>query len=112
MSKVVNYTPEQTTELVSAYVANPTKETVAAFAEKFGKNVRSITMKLTREGVYKKAEYTTKTGEKVQPKNELADAIGAVLQLTEPDIESLTKANKSALKAIFSALANSKPIET
>ena len=36
--KTVNYTPEQTTELVAAYVANATEATVATFAEKFGKN--------------------------------------------------------------------------
>ena len=40
-----------------------------------------------------------------------ADAIGAVLNLTENEIESLTKANKTALVKIFSALANSKPLE-
>ena len=106
-----NYTPEQTAALVAAYVANPTDETVSSFAESFGKSVRSIVAKLSREGVYKKKEYKTKTGEKVQKKDETADAIGAILRLNENDIESLTKANKTALKAIFAALANSKPIE-
>jgi hypothetical protein len=46
----------------------------------------------------------------VVKKDAHADAIGAILRLPENDIESLTKANKSALKAIFEALANSKPI--
>lgn len=107
----VNYTPEQTAEMVAAYQANPADETVAMLAEKFGKSVRSIVAKLSREQVYKKKEYKTKAGEKVQKKDETADAIGAILQLNENDIESLTKANKTALKAIFAALANSKPIE-
>ena len=110
-AKTVNYTPEQTAKMVADYVANPTSETVAAIAETLGKSVRSIVAKLSREGVYKKKEYTTKTGEKVQKKDETADAIGAILRLNENDIESLTKANKTALKAIFAALANSKPIE-
>ena len=35
---------------------------------------------------------------------------GNIQVLRENDIESLTKANKSALKAIFEALANSRPI--
>ena len=110
-AKIVNYTPEQTAAMLAAYTAEPTAKTVEALAETFGKSVRSIVAKLSREGVYKKKEYTTKTGEKVQKKDETADAIGAILRLNENDIESLTKANKTALKAIFEALANSKPIE-
>lgn len=110
-AKIVNYTPEQTAAMLAAYTAEPTAKTVEALAENLGKSVRSIVAKLSREGVYKKKEYTTKTGEKVQKKDETADAIGAILRLNENDIESLTKANKTALKAIFAALANSKPIE-
>lgn len=106
-AKTVNYTAEQTVEIVTAYQAG---ETVEALAERFQKSVRSIVAKLSREGVYKKKEYTTKNGEKVVKKDAHADAIGAILKLAENDIESLTKANKSALKAIFEALANSRPL--
>lgn len=109
-TKAANYTAEQTATLRVEYLANPTTETVEKLAELLGKTTRSIVAKLSREGVYKKKEYTTKTGEKVQKKDETADAIGAILRLNENDIESLTKANKTALKAIFAALANSKPI--
>jgi hypothetical protein len=108
---VVNYTPEQTAELVAAYVAAPNKETVAVFAEKFGKGVRSIVAKLSREGVYKAAEYVGKTGEKPVKKDDTADAIGAILGLNENDTSSLAKANKTAIQAIFKALANSKPLD-
>jgi hypothetical protein len=104
----VNYTPEQTVQMVADYQAGVTP---AAIAEKMGKTVRSVVAKLSREQVYKKKEYTTKTGEKVQKKDETADAIGAVLKMTEAEIESLTKANKTALVKIFTALANSVPIE-
>lgn len=110
-AKTVNYTPEQTAELVSAYVANPTQETVVMFAEKFGKTVRSVVAKLSREKVYIAKTYETKNGEKPVKKDSVADAIGAVLKMTEAEIESLTKANKSALAKIFTALANSKPLE-
>ena len=106
-AKNVNYTAEQTVEIVNAYQAG---EAVEALAERFQKSVRSIVAKLSREGVYKKKEYTTKNGEKVVKKDAHADAIGAILKLAENDIESLTKANKSALRAIFEALANSKPV--
>ncbi len=110
-AKTANYTPEQTAEMVEQYIANPTAETVEAIAEKLGKSVRSIVAKLSREKVYKKKEYVTKNGEKAIKKDAHADAIGSILGLPENDVESLTKANKSALKAIFEALANSKPIE-
>ena len=106
-AKAVNYTAEQTVAIVNAYQAG---ETVEALAERFQKSVRSIVAKLSREGVYKKKEYTTKNGEKVVKKDAHADAIGAILKLPENDIESLTKCNKAALRAIFEALAASRPV--
>lgn len=107
--KTVNYTPEQTLALVTGYTSGMT---VDALAVEFGKSVRSIVAKLSREKVYVAKAYVSKTGEKPVKKDAHADAIGAVLGLTEPEIESLTKANKTALVKIFDALARSKPIET
>lgn len=109
-AKAPNYTAEQTAEMLAAYAQKATEETVTMLAEKFGKSARSIVAKLSREGVYQKKEYKTKTGEKVEKKNETADAIGAILRLSENDTDSLTKCNKTALQAIFAALANSTPI--
>lgn len=106
-AKAVNYTPEQTLKIVGDYQAGFTVETIA---ESMGKSVRSIVAKLSREGVYQKKQYVSKTGERPVKKDVHADAIGAILQLSENDIESLTKANKSALKAVFEALAASKPV--
>jgi len=108
-SKVVNYTVEQTAAMVADYRAGVS---VATIAENLGKTVRSVVAKLSREGVYKKKEYTTKTGEKAVKKDAHADAIGAILKMTENEIESLTKANKTALVKIFTALANSVPMES
>lgn len=105
--KTLNYTPEQTARVLELYAEGVTVESIA---ETFGKTTRSIIAKLSREGVYKKKEYVTKTGEKVEKKDQTADAIGAVLGLTEAEVESLTKANKTALRKIFAALANSKPL--
>ena len=109
-AKTVNYSVEQTAELVSAYVANPTSETVAMFAEKFGKTVRSVVAKLSREKVYVSKTYETKKGEKPVKKDSMADAIGSILNLSEAEADSLAKANKTALAKIFAALANSVPI--
>lgn len=108
-TKAVNYTPEQTEKMVADYSAGVTVEAIAL---EMGKTVRSIVAKLSREKVYKAKEYKTKTGEKVQKKDETADAIGAVLKMTEAEIESLTKANKTALVKIFTALANSVPMNS
>jgi hypothetical protein len=105
--KTVNYTPEQTLAMVTDYQNGVSVEKIA---ETLGKTVRSVVAKLSREKVYKAKEYISKTGEKPIKKDVHADAIGAILRLNENDIESLTKANKNALKAIFEALANSKPI--
>ena len=105
--KTVNYTPEQTLAMVADYQNGVTVEQIA---ETLGKTVRSVVAKLSREKVYKAKEYVSKTGEKPVKKDVHADAIGAILRMSENDIESLTKANKNALKMIFDALANSKPI--
>ena len=106
-TKTVNYTPEQTVSMVSDYLAGVTAEQIAL---SMGKSVRSVVAKLSREKVYIAKTYTTKTGETVAKKDAVADAIGAVLKLTEAETESLTKANKTALAKIFAALANSQPV--
>jgi len=110
MSKVVavNYSAEQTARVIVGYTDGVTVESLAA---EMGKSVRSIIAKLSREGVYKAKVYTTKVGEPVIKKDAHADAIGSILNLSESETESLTKANKSVLRKIFEALANSKPIE-
>ena len=106
-SKAVNYTPEQTTKMVADYTNGVTVETIAM---ELGKTVRSVTAKLSREKVYVAKSYTTKTGAPVVKKDAHADAIGAILNMSENEVDSLTKANKTALEKIFTALANSKPV--
>ena len=106
-AKAVNYTPEQTAAMVADYQAGVTVESIAA---SMGKTVRSVVAKLSREKVYVPKTYVSKTGEKPVKKDVHADAIGAVLHLTESETESLTKANKTALVKIFAALAASKPV--
>lgn len=104
------YTQEQTVELLAAYIDAPTTDTVEAYAQKFGKTVKSVIAKLSREGVYQKKTYVRKDGSSVEKKDTTADAIGKILGLDEASTESLTKANRKALQAIFQALANSRPV--
>jgi hypothetical protein len=98
-SKVVavNYTPEQTAQMVADYVAGVTVEQIA---ESMAKSVRSVVAKLSREKVYQKKTYTTKSGEAAVKKDTQADFIAAALGLSEQDADSLTKANKAALRAV------------
>ena len=109
-TKPATYTEAQTAELTAAYILEPNEITVQEFALKFSKSVRSIVAKLSREGVYKAKERTRKEGFAVQKKDETADAIGKILNLDEASVDSLAKANRKALQAIFAALANSRPL--
>ncbi len=107
--KAVNYTAEQTAQMVADYAAGK-GITVEAIAEKLGKSVRSVVAKLSREKVYQPKTHTRKDGAPVEKKNDTADAIGKILQLNENDVESLTKCTRVTLQAIFKALANSVPL--
>lgn len=95
--KTVNYTEEQTAELVKAYVAG---ETVENLALNLGKSVKSIVAKLSREGVYK-AKAHTKAGTRVT-KADLVNKIADELQLDAAKLESLTKASHEALELLAS----------
>ena len=100
--KVANYTPEQTQKIVVDYLQGVSVEELA---NTMGKSVRSIVAKLSREGVYKKKEYVTKNGETVISKEELSDRIGALCNLSEPEITSLTKCNKTALHKLLQKIS-------
>ena len=103
-AKAPNYSPEQTAQIVADYQAGVSVEQIA---QAMGKTVRSIVAKLSREKVYIAKEYKTKSGETPIKKDVHADFIGVALKLSENDIESLTKANKSALRAISDFIRNS-----
>ena len=105
--KVLNYTAEQAEKMTADYLSGVTVEAIAL---SMGKTVRSVVAKLSREKVYVAKTYTSKTGAAVVKKDAMADAIGAVLLLTEAETSSLVGANKTALAKIFAALANSKPL--
>lgn len=95
--KAVNYTADQAAKMVADYMAGVSVE---AIATELGKSARSVVAKLSREKVYKAKTYVSKTGEAVVKKDEFADSIAQALGLNEADADSLTKANKTALKAI------------
>ena len=67
----VNYTEEQVDLMKEQYTKNPSRETVENLAETLDKSIKSIIGKLSREGVYKKTVYKTKTGEDPETKKEI-----------------------------------------
>lgn len=95
--KVMNYTPEMTAKMVQDYTAGVPVELIAA---EMGKTVRSIVAKLSREKVYQKKVYTTKGGGIPIKKDHHAEHIGQIVGLSEGEVDSLTKANKTALAKI------------
>jgi transposase-like protein len=98
-AKTQNYTPEQTQEIVAAYQAGNTVETIA---EAMGKSTRSIVAKLSREGVYK-PKAKTGVGARVR-KAELVDMIATKLGVPPEVVESLEKATHEALEQIVAGL--------
>ena len=100
----VNYTEEQVDLMIDKYSANPTRETVEELADTLDKSIKSIIGKLSREGVYKKTEYLTKTGEKPVTKRELVDNIAEQLGVDITALAGLEKAPKTALKALREAI--------
>lgn len=102
MANAKNYTEEMVNEMTAAYTENPTRETVDALAEQFGKTTRSIIAKLSREGVYVAQPRTTKSGEPVVSKAELVSTIAAHFDIEVP---TLVKAGKQDLQRLVDAIS-------
>ena len=105
----MNYTEEQTAYLVMKYVENPNMETVQELAEMFGKTTKSIIGKLSREGVYKRAVYKSKSGELPITKVELVSNIAENMGVEVESLVGLEKSPKAALKTLEVATGLNKP---
>ena len=100
----VNYTQEQVEHMIEAYTRNPNRETVENLAEDLDKSIKSIIGKLSREGVYKKTVYKTKTGEDPETKKEIVQELAERLEVSYEAIAGLEKSPKAALKILRSAI--------
>ena len=96
----MNYTEEQTKYMVEHYESCPSMETVQYLAEKLGKTTKSIIGKLSREGVYKRAVYKSKSGESPITKVELVSNIAENMGVEVENLVGLDKAPKATLKAL------------
>ena len=96
-----NYTDEQVDLMVKNYVAEPNRETVDGLAILFDKSIKSIIGKLSREGVYQKAIYKTKSGEVPMTKHEIINNMAIFLEIDSSKIMGLEKAPKQDIKYLY-----------
>lgn len=101
----MNYTKDQTQYMISKYQSNPTRDTVEELADEFSKSIKSVIGKLSREGVYRREVYKTKTGENPVTKIEIVESIADALGLESECLAGLEKAPKTTLKTIEKVLS-------
>lgn len=97
----INYTQEQVDFMKTLYNNEPTRETVQQLANELDKSVKSIIGKLSREGVYQKTEYLSKTGERPITKKQMVVIIAKELVGDSSKLEGLEKAPKADLKYLL-----------
>ena len=97
---VKNYSEAQEAAMLEAGVIDNAK--ALEFAAKFGKDVRSIRAKAVRMGIYKAAEKTSKSGGKVESKEQIVSDIAAIVGR---NMEGLEKAPKLVLQTLRNELS-------
>ena len=100
----INYTEKQVEHMVEEYTNNPCRETVENLAETLDKSIKSIIGKLSREGVYKKTVYKTKTGEDPETKKEIVEDLAGLLDLQYIQVAGVEKSPKASLKILREAI--------
>ena len=100
----VNYTEQQVQHMIEEYKNNPTRETVENLAEELNKSIKSIIGKLSREGVYQKTVYKTKTGEDPVTKKELVEELSDLVGIEYDMIAGLEMSPKIDLKRLVEIL--------
>ena len=100
----MNYNEQTTQYLLEKYTADPTRQTVEVLAEELSRSVKSIIGKLSREGVYRREIYKTKTGELPVTKVEIVSDIADNLGIEVESLSGLEKAPKATLKKLKEAL--------
>jgi len=93
-----NYTESETKELIESYLLSPTLDTVTELSVKFRKTRKSIISKLSKEGVYKRKIYTSKSGDIPITKLELLGMIEESLGKKFPNLDKAPKSTLLALK--------------
>ena len=105
----VNYTQEQVDYMKTLYDQEPTRDTVQKLANELNKSVKSIIGKLSREGIYQKTEYLSKTGERPITKKQLVEIIARELVGESSKLAGLEKAPKADLKYLLDLVSEESP---
>jgi|TARA_B110000495_G_C22941014_1_gene550599 hypothetical protein len=95
---MANYSTEEVSSMVNRYEENPSRETVEVLAKTLNKSIKSVIGKLSREGVYQKTTYVSKTGEKPVTKERLVRTVEIQLNVPENSLSGLEKSPKGVLK--------------
>ena len=103
----MNYSEEQTKYMTDLYLSTPSRNTVEVLAEEMGKSIKSIIGKLSREGVYRREIYKTKSGETPVTKVEIVSNIADTLGLEVDNLLGLDKAPKATLKTLEKGIESS-----
>jgi hypothetical protein len=103
-AKVVNYSDADLSILKAGYTGSDNAAEVSALASKLNKTPASIRAKLASLKIYVKAEKADEASERVT-KSAIVEDIAKVVDLSEAEIEGLTKATKSALEKVLANLA-------
>ena len=96
-----NYTDEQVRKMIIEYTLTPDRATVDRLAKELDKSIKSIIGKLSREGIYQKAIYKTKSGEVPMTKAEIIVSLAEMLKIDSAKIIGLEKAPKQDIKYIY-----------
>ena len=99
-----NYTEEQVVHMIEAYQAKPDRITVDMLAKDLDKSVKSIIGKLSREGVYQKQVYKTKTGEMPVTKEQLILGLADLFEIDSSKLMGLEKAPKQVIKYLHDTI--------
>ncbi len=100
-----NYSEKETASIVEAYSKEPTRETVEYLAGRYARSIKSIIGKLSREGVYRREVYVSKTGESPITKVEIVSNIAEGLGIESTNLAGLEKSPKAALRNLEKAVA-------
>ena len=103
----MNYSEEQTKYMTDLYLSTPSRATVEILAEEMDKSIKSIIGKLSREGVYRREIYKTKSGETPVTKVEIVSSIAETLGLDVDNLLGLDKAPKNTLKTLEKGIESS-----
>jgi hypothetical protein len=101
----MNYNDEQTEYMVKEYINDPSRATVYRLADALEKSPKSVIGKLSREGVYRRSVYKTKTGESPITKEQLVREIEDVLGMNHESLTGLEKSPKNILKQLRDSIS-------